>query len=295
MTLARKQLVNPDHTLYYHCTVRCVRRAFLCGRDRSSGKNFEHRKVSLEKRLKILSEIFAIDLVAYAIMSNHYHVVIRLDPDRQLAWSDERVINRWRRLFKRASKYPDPATLALWRMRLADLSWYMRSINEPLARLANREDRCKGRFWEGRFRSQALLDDQALLKCMAYVDLNPIRAGIAATPESSAHTSIKARIDGRKAHLASFNSLPCRLTDYLELVDWTGRVLRGDKRGTIGDTLPPILSRLSKDADSWRTEMQHYGNWYYLVAGQLDSLTQLAETLGRQWFKGKGIVSNTFA
>ena len=142
----------------------------------------------------------------------------------------------------------------------------MRMLNEKIARQANKEDKCSGRFWEGRFKSQALLDDKALMACMAYVDLNPIRASIANSPEASDFTSAKKRIDALKAAKLPANidqqandllpfagnpregmpeGLPFKLDDYLQLVDWTGRILRDDKRGSISESLPPILERLN--------------------------------------------------
>ncbi|WP_410174042.1 transposase, partial [Microbulbifer thermotolerans] len=154
---------------------------------------------------------------------------------------------------------------AEWRARLMDISWFMRMLNESIARQANREDGCTGRFWEGRFKSQALLDERALAACMAYVDLNPIRAKIADTPETADHTSIQRRIseaqDGKQPpQLFPFAGnpresipvgLPFQLQDYLELVDWSGRCLREDKRGAIDEQLPPILERLQINPRYW--------------------------------------------
>jgi len=156
-----------------------------------------------------LSRVFAIDVCAYAIMSNHYHVVLRVDQDSAKNWSVYDVIKRWMQLYKgnllvdrfqsgesqsRAERDAVDTIIQTWRERLMDISWYMRCLNETIARAANEEDHCKGRFWEGRFKSQALLDETALLTCMMYVDLNPIRAGINKTPETSDYTSIQARI-----------------------------------------------------------------------------------------------------
>ena len=295
MPLPRRQLVSLDVTRYYHCTSRCVRRAFLCGKDRFTGKSFEHRRQWLEDRLILLSDIFAIDLMAYAVMSNHYHVVVELKPEQASALSDDEVIERWGNLYN-VPDVTSVSTIATWRERLADLSWFMRCINEPLARRANREDHCKGRFWEGRFKSQALLDHKALLTCMAYVDLNPIRAKIAKTPETSRHTSIKARIESKAEHLVPFrdssnvneSTAPICLHDYLLLVDWTGRQLRRGKRGRISSREPPILSRLGIEPERWVDEMRHYGRWYYRAVGSVQALATLCEHLGQCWLKGAG-------
>lgn len=296
MTIARSKQISLEHTEYYHCTTRCVRRAFLCGKDRYSGRSFEHRRAWLEKRLAAISGIFAIDLIAYAVMSNHYHVVVRINAAAAESWSDEEVIDRWRRLYNPPEESISATCIALWRTRLMNLSWFMRAINEPVARMANREDRCKGRFWEGRFKCQALLDDSAVLRCMAYVDLNPIRAGMATTPEASRHTSLKSRIDGNDGHLMPFQghtsgvavSIPMEFREYLQLVDWTGRRLRHDKRGIIPATEAPVLNRLGIDREVWVGEMRHYGKWYYRAVGSLQSLQQYCEHLGQRWLKGMG-------
>ena len=188
-------------TPFYHCISRCVRRAFLCGTDGLTGQCFDHRKAWLVELFGELTNIFAIDLCGYAVLSNHYHLVARLDGDRARAWSADDVIARYRRLFAptvEARLAQSPARVAdwvaCWRARLYDLSWFMRCLNEAIARRANAEDQCTGRFWEGRFRSQALLDDAGLLTCLAYVDLNPIRAGLATCLEGSAFTSIQQRL-----------------------------------------------------------------------------------------------------
>jgi len=298
MTIARSQQISLEHTPYYHCVSRCVRRAFLCGKDRYSGRDFEHRRQWLEDRLAMLSSVFAIDLLAYAIMSNHYHVVVRINAQESACWTDEEVLDRWDKIYCVPHEGVSDACLSTWRQRLCSISWFMRCINEPLARTANREDDCKGRFWEGRFSSQALLDETALLKCMAYVDLNPIRASIASTPEASAHTSIKARIERRDGHLLPFTArtdsgdsiIPMTGKDYLLLLDWTGRALIQGKRGRIPRKVPPILTRLNLKPEHWVREVNCYGRWYYRAVGSLHAMQDYCDHLGQQWLKGSAKV-----
>ena len=298
MTLPRRRLIDPEQTPYYHCVSRCVRRAFLCGKDAVTGRSFEHRRGWIEARLHELAQVFAVDLCAYAVMSNHYHVVLRIDTSLLETLGDEDVVERWGRLhripdgFEAMEPGERTALIALWRDRLGSISWFMKSVNEPLARFANREDGCKGRFWEGRFKSQALLDEAALLKCMVYVDLNPIRAGVAATPEGSAHTSVKARIGRREAALAPMQGdagdgfkLPMRRLDYLRLVDHTGRELRGGKRGRIDPELAPILERL-KSSGSWFDELRNLSRRYCRAIGSVASLLAYRQALGQQRLRG---------
>jgi hypothetical protein len=186
-----------------------------------------------------------------------------------------------------------------WRSRLMDISWYMRCLNEAIAREANKEDDCTGRFWEGRFKSQALLDEKALAACLAYVDLNPVRAGMAETSEASDHTSVQARIKAmvdsgddtalQPCHLMPFvgnpraempKGLPFRLADYLELVDWTGRVMRDDKRGAIDSSLPPILERLQVDPKYWLHMTRHFESRFKGLVGAAFQLQAACKKLG---------------
>ncbi|MEX2496768.1 MAG: hypothetical protein WD448_11805 [Woeseia sp.] len=294
MGIPRRQQISLEHTRYYHCMSRCVRQAFLCGKDRFTGKSFEHRRQWIEDRLVALSSIFAIELLAYAVLHNHYHVVIRVVPEKVTLMSDAEVAERWGRLFTVPDEGVEEGQLVTWRKRLSSISWFMRCINEPLARRANREDESSGRFWEGRFKLQALLDDSALLKCMAYVDLNPIRSGLARLPEASEHTSIKARIEGRKSHLVRFKDEvpgaadPIVMTyrEYLNLVDWTGRCVRSGESGRIPANCAPILERMQLSGNQWVREIGHYGTWYYRAVGSLNSLERYCEHLGQKWLKG---------
>ena len=296
MTIPRRQQISLAHTRYYHCMSRCVRRAFLCGKDRFTGKDFEHRRQWIEDRLAELASTFAIEILAYAIMHNHYHVVLRVADEKSAHWSNEEVIERWARLFSVPEGPVSEEASSKWRSRLTSISWFMRCINEPLARRANREDGCTGRFWEGRFRLQALLDDTALLRCMAYVDLNPVRSGLVRFAEDARHTSLRARIDGRGQHLAGFRdtagSHPGRIAirqhEYLKLVRWSAMAVRLRRRGRVPSDCRHLLARLQLSHEQWIREISHYGRWYYRAVGSVASIEQYCSHLGQRWLKGGG-------
>ncbi len=217
--VSRREIFSKTDVQVFHTISRCVRRNHLCGRDRRSGRDYSHRREWIRSRLEELAGIFAVEVFGYAIMANHMHLVIRTRPDVAADWSDDEVALRWWTLFPQrrtpfgVPEHPtseelnhiknSPAGLADKRHRLASVSWFMKCVSEPIAKRSNREDEVTGHFWEARFKAQPLLDETAIAACMAYVDLNPIRAAIAQSPETSEFTSVYDRIADRQ--LAALN------------------------------------------------------------------------------------------
>ena len=304
MAIARAKIVDPSVTRWYHCVTRCVRSAFLLG----EGPN--DRKQWIENRVQELAEVFAIAIGGFSVLDNHLHLLVRLDPDIAKDWSDEEVVRRWGRLFPPRDKSRQPLSVSgewiQWRLkdagwvatareRLQSLSWFMKCLKEPLSRLANRQDHARGAFFESRFKSVAILDEESLLAVCAYIDLNPVAAGIAAVPEASPYTSIKTRVEhtkdqGRTEDLqaAEQGSVAgscasagmeeslwlCPIEDrrqldssregmlegfslgsYLLLVDYTGRLFREGK-AAISSEVSGILDRLGSSAESWWARLE---------------------------------------
>ena len=200
MATPRYKLVDEENAACYHVTSRCVRRAWLCGYDSVTQRDYAHRKDWLVDRMKKLARCFAVEIFGYAVMSNHFHMVLRYDPKASESWTDEEVAQRYveafpprvkgqldeqdkaeqleqRKAEERELLMEDPEGLARARRTLGSLSRFMKHLKQPIARRANVEDDCEGHFFEQRFYSGALLSEAALLAAMVYVDLNPVRAG----------------------------------------------------------------------------------------------------------------------
>ena len=332
MPSPRYTQIDIEATAYYHCISRCVRRAFLCGTDRLSGANFDHRKYWVVEKLAELATIFAIRICAYGILSNHFHLVVRIDSGRARAWSDLEVVERYGRLFRHpgaawAQLPPAQAAerVALWRARLADLSWFMRCLNESIARRANQEDRCTGRFWEGRFRSQALLDEAGLLTCMSYVDLNPIRAGMAASLEESAFTSIQQRLlDLAREHAAnqtaaahgaserttvrpelvrfaepgatpSEEALPVDFDSYVDLLEATGAALRASRPDSVlPEGIVRTLERVGIRSEHWLETIRTYRQRFFSMIGCVHRIELHCARTDRDQAKGTRWAARVF-
>jgi hypothetical protein len=195
----------------------------------------------------------------------------------------------------------------------------MRLLSQKIAQRANLDDKEVGKFWQARYRAVRLLDETAILACAAYVDLNPIRAAMAETIETSDYTSAQQRalelreslqkgmtdnnaevpspcvdeltakpiakslcpltIDelrneiGACCHTSGDRAsdkgfLPMSVADYLELLDWTARQIRADKRGSTPATTSRIFDRLGIDADVWCELTRDFGRLFATVAGK---------------------------
>ena len=248
-------------------------------------------------------------------MSNHYHLVVHMSPATANSWSAEEVARRWVKLYSTGKSdsdqlkiegiLADETLVALYRRRLSDLSWLMKSISEPIARRANTEDKVNGRFWQGRFKCQLLRDQRALLAAMTYVDLNPIRADIAPGLNRSKHTTVHKRHRAilRQPNLAkqpllamvganSFNAPLLTNAEYLELVDFTGRMICPDKRGRVKETEPRALTKLGLDPKHWTAKVKGIGHGYWRVVAELEDLIDLVAQFKQRTLYGIGFTRN---
>ncbi|NKB97214.1 MAG: hypothetical protein GKR90_01755 [Pseudomonadales bacterium] len=294
MAIPRHLLVDADTPYCYHIVSRCVRRSWLCGFDRSTRRDYTHRKTWLLERLKLLGGAFSVDVYAYAIMSNHFHLVLYYDPKADEQWTDFDVAERWlsvcppkkpdgsvdfaTRELQRQAILSDPNLLTALRRKLCSLSVFMKLLKQPIARRANLEDECQGHFFEQRFYSCALLTEQAVIAAMAYVDLNPVRAKIAKTITENRHTSIHARLGN--------NFEPNQLNEYLApLVTGAGDLT--PIRITLGDYIDHLEVVLPTTKPSWQPDK--LDRWRAQVA----TLKQRPRALGsvdilQEWCKRRG-------
>ncbi|QDS93090.1 hypothetical protein FF011L_18450 [Roseimaritima multifibrata] len=345
----RGVVIKPSEVQIVHTHQRCVRRAYLCGLDNANEKSYEHRRGWVRSRLEELAAAFGIECLTYAVMSNHLHLVLRSRPDVVTKWSDIEVAKRWLKIYpgpKPRSGKPkvsledkakqlagDSKRIAELRIRLSNISWWMRSVSENISRRSNLEDEVTGHFWEGRFKATVLLDEASVLACACYVDLNPIRAAMAESIENSSYTGACDRLkdltsslqtkcppekfderqesfknsgwlsplmideakdpigadlcrDGRRASNKGF--LRISLPQYLELLEWTGRQLRVDKRGKIPESLAPLVERLGVDVEGWFLLVKRFRKVFRRAAGTPESLAAEAKRRGTSWICAPG-------
>ena len=317
MAYPRSKTVNLDVTEYYHLVSRCVRKCFLCGIDKESGRSYEHRKEWVQNRLIALDQVFCIDICSYAVMSNHTHLVLKVNRGHANQLSERQVLERWHLMFQgtkltreflRTGQYPEDVksktalrkSIKKFRKRLYDLSWYMKSLNEYIAKRANKEDDCTGHFWEGRYFAQAILDFSALTATMAYVDVNPFRAGLVKLPEHAKYTSLHQRITALRmgiklkflrnfrsnSNSSSNNCIDMFFTEYLEIIDFFCQriMLKNDNMMFIES--PPIIKRLNLQEDEFVDITQNIENYFPIAIGNQNRMEEFKKATGRTRIKG---------
>lgn len=306
MATPRKFLIDPHVPLFYHLVSRCVHRAFLCGFDPVTGKDYSHRKQWLIDRLNFLIQYFAVDLYGYSIMDNHFHLAVFHDPKAHLRWSPSEVADRWLAVSPPRTWGDDPVTpemlaaakeallqdakrLAHVRKELGSLSTFMKFLKQDIARRANLEDGVTGHFFEQRFWSGALLTERAILATMAYIDLNQVRALIVQRIEDIRAASITERLsvvqreegaldEYLKPALSGLGSAPARLPmtvrGYIELL----RMVIASE--TAADDDSPE-SRWRKDIASIHKKQRAYGSKESLSAfGQTHHWKRVPDSIG---------------
>lgn len=161
----RSDVFDPHAIGVYHCYNRIVRRSFLGGLDTHSGRDYSHRRDWLYQRLRCLSQFFAIDILGYAILSNHFHVVLRNRPDQVEAMSDRQLVTAWLMICPRSGRKSDGTALkptegeiraelnsadnvSELRKRLSNPSWLMRQLCQYMGIRCNAEDAMRGHFWK---------------------------------------------------------------------------------------------------------------------------------------------------
>ena len=294
----------------YHITSKTVRGMYLFGKDPLTGKDYSHRREIVIERITYLARFFYIDLITFAVLINHVHLMLRNLPLIASQASDFDIIFRavhifpekFRRLGLKLADVQagraddriremceDTELVDEMRIRLSDISWFMRQLNQNLARRFNAEDGLKGAFWASRFHCRPVKGTYEMFVCCFYVDLNQVRAGEEPSPEKSSASAIYWRIAGLQARRSddgdakSNQGMPIdavlipinihgdgedrfedywraskqglfenmNLESYLILLDQVGRQIRDDK-ASIPAHLQPILERIGVQPEKIR-------------------------------------------
>lgn len=345
VALPRKKLLSDRPIALYHCWSRCVRRAFLCGKDPVTGKDFSHRRQWILTRLGQLAALFAIEIAFHAEMANHLHEMLRTRPDVAKRLGRQEVARRWLIIARLAKCLVDQVTppsqdeidelakdkrrIIKLRKRLSSISWFMGTLLENVARRANAEEETTGKFWDGRFRSRECVGDEAVLLCGLYIDLNPIRAGEARSPETARYSSIYQRLQSQgmrrdsrhrpdcwlapltwDAQLktddpARYTSRTgCRASDmgmlsitldgYTQLLKWVARIVRGSQDCRIPRDLDSMLDHLQVEPTAWEGTFAAMETGFCRAVGPPEALAELARQKGLRCMKGMSAARRIF-
>lgn len=276
--------------------------------------------------LKRLSSAYAVKVYGYAMMSNHFHLVIRWTPKQAGEWSDQEVMRRWEIAHPirnnhndlavdqayiestRAQRLSNPEWIAKAREKLSSVSFFMKDFKMAVSMHINKKTERKGTLWEGRYKLAALKDEYDLKNAMAYVDLNPFAAGVGDRPEASPHSSLherskQAREARKQPNATTTNPAKQRtrtqlnswlhgykdlisLEDYLNFVDRLARTFRKNKQH-LKQGVSAILDRLEEHLQQSASQAKKQSN--YKIHQALQSQLQILRPSWSRWMKWEGV------
>ena len=315
MTIARNKIVNEEEVGVYLITNRCVRRAFLMGRDLQSGKMLDSRRGWIEDWLESLSKVMLVDVLDFTVLSNHYHLVLRNRPDLLSELSDEECARRLAILYPgvtcleglsdnacplRATEMLSDSQFERKKTRLASISAFMAIWQEAVAKRANLEDECTGHFWEDRFHSVKLLDSIAILYALAYVDLNQIKAGMSKQLAEGNYSGIalRCKVDHQDGHLSQswltpFDSrefsdgcIPMSFSTYLSALTVRAENYHRNKLPNSKTVVPDEDSNSTEGDGVWSQSIESVVSSFRYMMGSAASMERQAVVDGKQWYAG---------
>ena len=168
-----------DSEAAYHIISRTALDGFVLG---------DPEKEQLLKIFKHMSGVYFVELQGFCIMGNHFHLLVRMRNPKE--YSNAAIRKRLRIYYADEQPKITPAMLANWRRKLCNLSEYVKDIKQRFSRYYNREHNRRGYFWGDRFKSVIVERGETLINCLAYIDLNPVRAGLVKRPEDYRWSSL---------------------------------------------------------------------------------------------------------
>jgi REP element-mobilizing transposase RayT len=272
-------MVIDDETTVYHVMSRTALDGFPLG---DIEKDF---MIDLIKRF---SGLYFVKILGVCIMGNHFHLLVKMLPEYK--FSDEEIIKRYLNFYGDERIFADGLIPSL-RLKLSNLSEFMREIKVGFARFYNRRHNRRGYFWGDRFKSVIVENGETLINCLAYIDLNPLRAGLVKRPEEYRWNSLGYHIQTNNQDnflstdfgLIEFNvkSKKERIKRYRRYVYEAGAISRPDKMQAkvIDDKV--VAKERKKDFEISRISRFRYRTRYFTDSGIIGSKDFVAENYQR--------------
>ena len=285
-----------NSNVYYHLTSRCVSQSLNQTQQLAPILNQQRWSRWFENRVFQLANIFAIDIYSYAILNEHYHLIVGLNPQITDSWSDLQVAQKWLRIipeqsvkekknshqkFRLQAILSAPRLIKKYRKRLGNINWLLRKINEPLIKLINDEYKQESAFFEFRTKSHQLFDETELLMNMVYLDLSKTDKALSNSPEEKRETIV----DATRKRLAD-RPLSINRTDYALLVKWTQDTLWNNRRNAPPATIQQILLKLNFSVEDWIQPVMLQIEHYLPPVSYLDNIKTRTTHFRQQCLKG---------